>query len=369
MASDSDRLARLLGYLEADSLNPGLLTETVEAALAAGDLDMAAKVNERLLEVLPLGFEARYLAGLIAMRRGDFAEAARTFEPLFAEHDYPNLRFNLAWSRAMLDEKPAALALLDDKTVDVFAAAAMLKVQLVHEAGQFEDALALGQAALARHPDDPGLLAAMATLAIDVEDAELARRCAEQAGDHPEALAVCALLELQDGKSQAARQLFDRSLSQREHNPRAWIGRGLAALLEHAPVEAAHDIDRGAQQFGDHIGSWIAAGWAHFVSGDLAAAQRRFERALALDHNFAESQGSLAVLAVLQDDREEARRKAMTALRLDRECFSAALALAMLDESPERAREIIDRAMHTPINDSGLTLVSFMAGLSRPTLH
>lgn len=368
-AQPDDRLSRLIGYLQADPFNTQLLTDAVEAALAAGNLPSAEALNARLREAAPAGFEGQYLAGMIAMRQADFAQAAAIFAPLLANNDHANLRFNLAWSKAMIGDKPAALTLLDGKTVKAIPAAAMLQVQLLHEAGEFEAAWAVGQAALQSHPADIGLLAAMATLAMDLDDPAAARDYAARAGDHPEALAASALLVLQDGAAADAHRLFTRSLAIREHNPRAWIGLGLAALAQQDPAEAARAIDRGAQQFGDHIGSWIAAGWAHFIAGDPAAARQRFERALAIDDSFAESQGSLAVVEILAGDRDAGRKRALTAQRLDRECFSAALAQSLLSEDPGLAQAIVDQAMQVPINDRGLTLASYLSGLTRPTVH
>lgn len=344
------RLERLLGYLKVDPNNPALLADAVQAALDADELDQAAQLGRHLQAVTPGGFEGRYLASVIAMRQRDFATAAALLDTLMTESDQPSVRFNLAWSRAMLGDKAIALALLDERTTAEIAAAAMLKLQLLHEAAQLDEALAVGQAALDRHPDDAGLLAAMATLALDLEDAELARRCALRAGDHPEALAASGMLDLQDGSVETAQALFDKSLATREHNPRAWIGRGLAGLLRQDP-QAARDLDRGAQQFGSHIGSWIAAGWGHFIGGDIAAAQERFERAMEIDPTFAESHGSLAVVDVAAGRTEEARRRMVTALRLDRDCFSAALAQVMLlSDDPAKAQEIVSRAMHTPLD-------------------
>lgn len=368
--SKDDRLNRLLGFLEADPLNPDLLGDAVETALGAGEIERASALNARLREVRPDAFAGHYLAGLIAMHRGDFVEAVAILEPLAEDNDHPPVRFNLAWSKAMTGAKVQAHALLDDGTVAAIPAAAMLKLQLMHEAGAFEEAEAFGREALRRHPDDRGLLAAMATLAMDLEDLDLARECAQRAGDHPEALAAAAMLELQDGHPHVARGMFDRSLSVREHNPRAWIGRGLSALLEREPGLAAADIDRGAQQLGDHIGSWIAAGWAHFLAGDADAAGQRFERALAIDHNFAESHGSLAVVDVTRGNLPAAKKRLATALKLDKECFSAVLAQVLIaQDDPTRAREIVDQAVNFPLNESGVTIASYMAGLSRPTLH
>jgi tetratricopeptide (TPR) repeat protein len=333
-----DQFQRLLGYLDSDPDNPALLAEAVRAGLA--------------------------------MHRGDFAAAAACFEGILDQKDDPATRFNVAWSRAMIGDKGEALAVLDPATIEGIPSAAMLRVQLLHEAGDFEAALTEGTAALSRFPDDRGLLAAMATLALDVDDADLARDCVLRAGDHPEALAAAGVLDLQAGDIASARAAFDRSLATREHNPRAWIGRGLAGLNEQNPVDAARDLDRGAQQFGDHIGSWIAAGWAWYLAGDLGAAQQRFERALAIDPAFAESHGSLAVIDIARGDRDAARHKTATALRLDRECFSAALAQALLaSDDPVKSAAIVERAMTTPIDGGQFTLASYLAGLTRPTIH
>ncbi len=370
MKQGNDRLSRLLGYLEADPLNPNILQDAVQAAIDAGDMIKAEALNRHLKDVLPGAFQNAYFAAVIAMYRREFAEAARILEALLGENDSPNVRFNLSWSQAMIGEKTEALGLLDERTITEIPSAAMLRVQLVHEAGDFDEAMALACRMLALHPDDLGLNAAIATLAIDVEDIELARQCAGKAGDHPEALAVTALLELQDGDPVTARVLFERSLALREHNPRAWIGRGLSMLLDQDPAAAAHDLDRGAGQFGDHIGSWIAAGWAHLLAGDLDAARQRFERALGIDDSFAESQGSLAVVELMRGNQDAARRRSAVAMRLDRNCFAGALAQALLSSGdPSRSREIIERAMTTPLNDRGLTMASYMTGLTKPTLH
>jgi tetratricopeptide (TPR) repeat protein len=372
-ATDGDKLRRLLGYLENDPINADLLTDAVESALDIGDLDQAESLNARLIEVLPLDVRGPYYASMIAMKRGAFEQSAAVLERLLDEHDYPNIRFNLAWSKAMAGKKRDALAVIDDKTVEAIPAAAMLRVQLMHEHGDFDGAFAVAHHVMALHPTDQGLMAAIATLATDMEDMELARQCAELAGDHPEGLAVSGLIEFENGDIAAARRLYDRSISIRDHNPRAWVGRGLSALVENAPADAARDIDRGAQQFGDHIGSWIAAGWAHCLAGNREEARERFEHALAIDHNFAESHGSLAVIDVLSGNQDAARRRIVTALKLDRECFAAALAQVLLSsDDPTKAQQIVDQAMQTPLNEKGLTIATYMAGLavrSGVTIH
>lgn len=368
--AEKEKLDRLLGYLAVDPENASLLIEAIEAALACQSLEQAGRLIGDLQGLRPGSFEAGYFAAVLAMAKRDFAGAAATLAPLVAAGAPANARFNLAWCRAMLGEKPEAQELLDQATTSSLPAAAMLKVQLMHEAGDVDAAFELGKAALERFPDDTGLLAAMATLAIDLEDTALARTYAEKAGNHPEALAAVGLLDLQDGDVLAARRALEASLAVREHNPRAWVGRGMIQLLERDPAAAALDMDRGAQQFGDHIGSWIGAGWAHYLAGEIDAAKERFEHALAIDQNFAESHGSLAVIDAAKGDTESAKRRMVTALRLDRNCFSAVLAKIMLEaDNPELAQKLIEQAFSTPLDDNGMTVAGFLTGLTMPTVH
>jgi len=364
------RLAKLTGWLKQDPDNLALLTDAAEAALAAGDLANAERHIAHMSAIAPASTGSLYLRSVLAMNKGDFGEGAQLLEQILGSEDAPNIRFSLAWCEAMIGNKLSALGRLSEETISTIPAAAMLHTQLLHEAGDVEAALRAGKNALTLFPDDAGLASAMATLALDAEDLDLARDCAAKGGDHPEALAAAGVIELHDGDPALARQRFDRSLAIRDHNPRAWVGRGLTALAERDPSTAARDLDRGAQQFGDHIGSWIAAGWAHYLAGDIDAAADRFNRAYTIDPNFAESHGSLAVIDIARGDAQGARRKMTTALRLDRNCFSAALAQLLLNsDQPGRSREIVERAFAIPINDRGLTIASFMAGLARPTIH
>lgn len=368
--SPGAQLSRLLSFLNSDPDNPSLLGDAVQAALDKGDTEQASELVARLQAVTPGATSALYLAAMVAMRRLDFAAARDLLRQVADQENGPNVRFSLAWCEAMMGDKTEALGCLDERTTDAIPAAAMLRTQLLHESGDFAGALEFGKAALTRFPDDRGLLSAVATLAIDLEDVELARECAHRGGDHPEALAASGILDLQDGDIETARLRFERSLAIRDHNPRAWIGRGLSSLVQSDPASAAADLDRGAQQFEKHIGTWIAAGWAHYLSGDVAAATDRFERAMAIDANFAECHGSLAVIDLARGDAASARQRMTTALRLDRNCFSAALAQLLMNQgNPERNRQIVEQAFNTPIGESGLTIAGYMAGLSRPTVH
>jgi tetratricopeptide (TPR) repeat protein len=361
----SGRLERLMGYLASDETNLSLLSDAAEAALHEHKPEMARELLQRYAGLSPLGERETNIAGLAALRLGAFEDAAAHFGALVAAHpDDPSLRFNQAWTLAMLKQFEPALALLDAATARALPQGAMLQVQLMHELGQFDEATLIAREHIALFPEHPGLLAAVSVLAVDVEDMDLARACASKAGDHPDALTTLGILALGEARDDDAAVMFGRALAANASSPRAWIGKGLVELTRGAPGEAALHIERGAVMFDSHIGSWIAAGWAHFLNNNMEAARAAFERALALDHNFAESHGSLAVIALVEGRTADAKRLTETAMRLDRSSFAAALARALLFEAegkPQLARAIVERAMHAPIDASGVTIAQAIA--------
>jgi len=361
-AEAAKQLEVLLGYLEHDPANAELRTDAAEAALDAGDPGRAASLLQGVLA--PSMPRATNVAGLAALRLGRFEDAAAAFGALAASGGQdPAVRFNLAWCRTKLGDLDGALALLDAR-VTALPQAAMLQVQVLHAAGRLDEAVERARAHLEAHPDHAGLNAAISVLAVDVEDAELAATTAAKAGDHPDALATLGTLALGDDRASSALDYFDRALEANRHSPRAWIGRGLARLMTGAQDMAPSDIDRGAELFATHVGSWIAAGWAHYVAGDRPAARARFETAMALDPTFAETHGGLAVIDIADGRLAEAAERTKVALRLDRECFGAALARSLLTSAggdPVRGAAILERAMNTPIDSGGRTIAQSLA--------
>lgn len=361
------RYDRLASFLEADPANLALLVDAADAAFAEERFEEAEALLARHAAIAPLPGREQNLAGLIAMRLLDWESAIATFEALMAGGtDAPTVRFNLAWSLAMLKRFDEALPLLNEATSAELAQAAQLEVQLLHEMGEFDRAGERARNLVKIHPDHRGLNAAVSTLAIDIEDADLALVTASKAGDHPEALATLGTLALGEDQIEAAGEFFDAALARNPDAPRAWVGRGLARLIDGDKVRAAREIDRGAELFGDHLGSWIAAGWAYVVAGDIATGKARFETAIALDDSFGEAQGSLAVVELLEGRVEEARRRTEVAQRLDRNSFSAALASMLLaagEGDKDKAQRIFQIALNTPVDARGRTVAQSLARL------
>jgi tetratricopeptide (TPR) repeat protein len=366
-AGNASRLSRLLGFLESDPENLSLMADAANAALDESALDQVSELVARYRALTEVPPPLLNVEGIAAMRQGRLGDAATAFKALRdAGHDHPSVRFNLAWLGALEERHDDVLALLDDEVIASVPRAAALKVQTLHHLDRIEDALAVGQGMAEIHPGDNHLLGALSVAAMDADDFELARHYAMQADGGSDALTTQGLISLNDDAPAAAINLFDRALVEHPDAPRALLGKGLSLLAQGDADGAAPCLDKGAEIFGDHLGSWIASGWTHFIRKDFAAARRSFETALAHDDNFAETHGALAVLDIVEDNSDSARKRADIALRLDKECFGGILARTLLlemDGKPELAAKIRERAMNMPMGIDGKTLAQAMIGL------
>jgi tetratricopeptide (TPR) repeat protein len=361
------RLPRLLSFLESDPDNLSLISDAANAALDESALDEVSKLVARYRALAAVPPTLLNVEGIAAMRQGQLGKAATAFQALRdAGHDHPSLRFNLAWVGALEERYEDVLALLDDEVIAAVPRASALKVQTLHHLDRIEDALAAGQGMTEVHPGDNHLLGALSVAAMDADDFELARYYAMQANGGADALTTQGLISLSDDAPAAAIDLFDRALVEHPDAPRAWLGKGLSLLAQGDAEGAAPCLDKGAKIFGDHLGSWIASGWTHFIRKDMGAARRSFETALAHDDNFAETHGALAVVDIVDGNIDSARKRADVALRLDKQCFGGILARTLLlemDGKPELAAKIRERAMNMPMGIDGKTLAQAMIGL------
>lgn len=360
-------LEGLLSLLEHDPNNLALISDAASAAYAEGDLSQASGLIERFGAQAPLSLRLRNLKGMIALSGHRFDEAAATFEALLAQSPSdPALRFNLAWSKAMLGDFAAASDLIDEATAAAAPGAALLKIRALHHLGRPREALEIGRTFAASRPGDQTLMGALASAALDSEEPELARQYALQAPGAGDGLAALGMLELNDLRPAEAAPLFMRALEAEPQNPRAWLGEGLVALTASRPAEAAKCLDHAAELFRRHLGSWVAAGWAHLLAGDRALSRARFERALELDANFAEAQGGLAVIDLLDGRIDEGLRRTQVALRLDRNCLAAALASSLLLASrgdQASAQKVLELAQNAPIGPGGRSILQTMGAL------
>jgi tetratricopeptide (TPR) repeat protein len=363
LVSPAPKLDRLLGFLEIDPDNRQIIADAATEAFAQGRLEVASDLLDRNAQLAPLPPELQNLKGLIALRRGQFDEAADVFGALRATNDEPATRFNLAWAKAMLADYEGASSLLDERTMAAIPRAAVLKVHALHHLQQLDEALACGASLAEFHPQHQALFGALALVAVDADDMGLARTYAERAGATHEGLSTLGMLQLNDNQVDVALDLFGKALAVDANSPRALLGEGLALLVKGEAAGSAARLDRAAAIFADHLGSWVAAGWAHFANADYKSSRDRFDTAMALDDSLAETHGALAILDFLEGHIESASRRADVALRLDRACLSGAMAKTLLlakDGDLRSSARIRDKMLKTPVGLNGETIEQMM---------
>ncbi|WP_022692959.1 tetratricopeptide repeat protein [Ponticaulis koreensis] len=364
----------LLGFLSQDPENVNLKLDAGNALIDAGKYDDAFDLLSTIKPDNDLFLSACNLKGEAALRALNYEAALEAFETIVnAGAADVGVNFNVSWTLTNLKRYDIARDTLSNEAVESIPQAAMLKVQLEHQLGDFNAAEMTARDAVARFPEHVGLMAAVSVLALDVEDKDLAAHTAKVASNHPDGKTTIATLALDQGNVDTAFALFDEVVSDFPQKPRSWIGRGLSQLMRGNYDAGAKDLDQGAELFQTHLGTWIASGWAYFVQGEYDTARERFQTAMNIDPNFSECHGSLAVIDLLNGDNEIASRRIKTALRLDNACFSAALAQSILigaQGKAELSRKIVEKAMSTPVNESGQTLTDMLIRMnSGGTLH
>ena len=367
------RLTRLMAFHAADPTNIGLMQSAAEAAYEAHNYTTCESLLTSHEALRPLPLALLHLRGLCAMAQRQFDLAAQIFETLLTTQTDATVLYNLAYTRAMQGRFDEAHVLADQIATADVPAVVCLKLRVLHHLGRLDDAIALGKHE-ADHPEVRGeVRGLLASLLLDAGDMDGCRHYAEAAIDTPEGRTVSGLLALDDMQEEVALEQFRHALALQPQSGRARLGEGLSLLTMGRFADAVQSLDQAANLLDVHAGTWVAAGWAHLMNGDMPQARERFQQAMAIDRGFAEGSGGLAVVCIHEGKQEEAEHLAEVAMRLDRNCLSAAYAKSLLlaqANEGEAARAMRDSALEQPIGSNDKTIAQALArrSLIRSTL-
>ena len=188
----------------------------------------------------------------------------------------------------------------------------------------------------------PGACGVASLLAVDAGQVAAARRLAESADEsQAEASVARACLALAEGLPDAALPGLERAERARPEDGRIQATIGLCALQAGELAAAQERFERAlAGSMQAHVGTWHALGWARLLQGDRAGAQAAFAQALALDRNFAESHGAMALVLGLDGEAAQAAQHLRAADKLDAANVTGRYARAVLAGEARDARQL-----------------------------
>lgn len=392
------RLERLDGYLRADPGNNALLIDAFETALACGDWERASNylAQGQALKSEGLAWNLREADLCLAQQRYD--EAVAVLDALGQTPNPPaGLREVLLHNLAFVDlrrgrfqeciaklagamELPSATGQGEvEQPQTTTGALQQLWLRALHQEGELTRAIHWAQDAERERRLDWRAAGVASLIAIDASEFGAAQRwCAMSLeGRAPreipvETFVTQASLALAGQDAARAIQFAEAALALSPGDGRAWSTRGFAALLEGAIGPARAAFLQAVSAMPKHIGTWHGLGWAQILGGELAGARQSFETALALDRNFAESHGGLAVVLAMQEQRTDAATHIALALKLDPQNVSGRYASALLeggvrsaDDLQRLARRLL-RGRAAPLGGDMGDIASLRAG-NEPT--
>lgn len=367
------RLARLAAYLERDPENLSLRADIFDTALSAGAFDEAQRQVVWALTRNPADFAWRHKLVLLDMARGEWDEARALLGSLEAEGlGGPVVRYNLAYvdfAQGRVADAEAKLGPLVAEAVEQVPESLATLVSCQHLRGAPDEAIATFARHAARVPVSPAALGAASLAAIDADAGASAAAWAEQAlradAHQVEARVAKATLLLGARDAAGALSLLSEVLARKPGDGRVLSTVALAQMLA-GQLQAARPLfQRAIEAMPTHIGTWLGYGWCLFFMKDNAGARAAFERALALDENFGESHGAIAVVEAADGHEEAARAAIRRARGLDPRSLAAAYAQGLLDgeaQDTERFIALAQRSLSRHTMPDGRSLSESVLG-------
>ncbi|MDB5874629.1 MAG: hypothetical protein JWQ07_4071 [Ramlibacter sp.] len=353
-----------------DPSNPLLLIDAIDVALEAGDIPSARAHCDTALELFPEDPQVQHRQGNVLLAQGQLAQAQAAFEALLASSPDVNVAYGLAYALSGQGQHQNARAVLQPyvEAGDPPPHVLTLYLRMLHHLREIVPAIALAMLHAGRCSSDADFLAALSLLHLDNGELQEAQRLslAALSGEKRPlaALAAAGTVALGHNDAAAATALFEEAVSRSPQDGRSWAGLGMASLLKNDLSNAREQLRFAEASMPKHIGTLHALGWCQLMRRELEDAGATFQRALALDRNFADTHGGLAAVAALQGNQQAAQDAISLALRLDAQCLSARFAQMVLagdTADPVRFKQLAMRILAKQAGPFGVPVADILS--------
>jgi tetratricopeptide (TPR) repeat protein len=364
------RRDNLLSYLELDPENFSLLCEAGDILLQLGDTAHARPLLEKALALHEDDLGAMYRMAVLLSFEKEYESSLDMSQKILSAGQYhPTVRrqhtLTLIHLGKYAEAEPFLKSLLDEKTE--FSDLPHLYIRTLHYLGKIDEAIAYATGHCAKEPEDAVSSGMLSMLYLDsdriAEAAQVAQKALENDSKNLDALITAGSTSLAFEREDQANHFFERALEISPHNGRTLLGLGLVAMMRGDLPCAATWLESATSHMPEHLGTWNTLAWAHILRRNLDAAQETLEKCLEIDATFGETHGSLAVVAALRGQWDEAKTLSTKALRLQPNSFAGHYAKSLLliqQGRPQKATELINATLDGFITPGGGNLAGLI---------
>ena len=357
MDTQQAQLERYKGFLTQDPHNTNLICQVAQLQLQLGNPQEALDSLTNALNDTPGDAGLQFNLASAHLALNNFQQAVDLLSVLNESIDNSALKYNLGFALTHIGEHERAHELFkqiinaEDAPVDT----SYWLGRSYYYLGDTENAEKYLSLHSGDHPENADALGTLALLSMDTDNFQRAKELAQTAlsinSNNTEALVTMGNIFLDEQDEDSAFDYFSKASALQPSSGRAWSGLGLTNMLKQDLPSAIDDLKKATQFMPEHLGTWHALAWAQIVTNDIEGAAHTFESCLDIDRNFGETHGGLAVIDILQGNKESAKEKIKRALKLDKMSFSAnfAQSLILQDSHPDQAIKIIDNIMSTKL--------------------
>jgi tetratricopeptide (TPR) repeat protein len=354
-SAEHNRLERLLTFLEHDPTNLALLVDALSLAVDLGDIVHGQQLIDH---IKAQGIEAPNICALAAhasLQAGQYT-AAGAFGDKAIEGgiEHPAVLFNTAFGHFYSGDYASTHALLSRLSNDPQAPAHLLVMhaRALHQLEETEEAEVLAVRALQQEPENTDIRGLLALLQYENDDYSPALITAHETlaedPDQLDALIACASVHFEQNNIVASRNAWLHTVSAHPECGRAWSGLARLEFNELEFDKAEEHLKTAVQFMPDHIGTWHLLAWIYILRKDSTQARQALERSYALDRTFGETHGGLAIVDIMDGQKERAQKGIRRALKLKSDGLSARYAEALLLQEagqPEKAAQLLDQVL------------------------
>lgn len=334
------RWERLLDMWQTDKSNLSLTVELIDSLFAAGEFSQVESLLNTVEERVSNSPEIRAKNIELLFHQNRLPEAQQKADELCQlTQNHPIALHYVGLSRYLNGDLEGVLSLQNQQQLT--PETTVLVARALYHKGDIQQALSL--VTPINIPEAVGLAA---MLYYDSNQLEKANECADKVLAHTDsqmdALLAKASYLVNIQQVEQGHAFINRALQLQPKSGRALSVRGQIEFFATDLDAATATFTEAVQYMPDHIGTWHLLAWCHFLSGRLEQAKEAFEQALALDRNFGESHGGLAVVAAANGDLENAANLAKVALRLNPHSYSGLYASSIIAEKSGKVDEATD---------------------------